>query len=120
MLKRQSIPPFPAPPAAGSSKLWARLIGLAEIIGHGFTAQWIFFVVPALFLISNAWLMRHLSNPLRAPAWDVFLAMLTISVPAGLFALFLMRLVQLMFIVKPEHPVSVLIADVREFVTSPQ
>src|SRR4029078_9124466 len=112
MLKRQSIPPFDAPPAAGANKLVVRLIGLAEIVRQGFTAQWIFFVVPALFLISNAWLMRHLTNPRHSPAWVVCVAMLTISVPAGLFALFMMRFLQLLFIVKREHPVRVLVADV--------
>ncbi|MFO0992956.1 MAG: phosphatase PAP2 family protein [Hyphomicrobiales bacterium] len=98
-------------------------IGLAVFfsdIGKSFAAQWVFFVFPLAFLASNAWFMRGLVNAQPVPIDLLIFSTATITLPAALFALFIVRLVQFALIIKPPSPFKALIADIRDFCQSPR
>ena len=98
----------------------ARVLGFLRDVVRSFAAQWIFFILPLLYLATNAWFMRGLHNPQTVPLSEILVSMLTITLPCAIFGLFILRLAQLLLIKKPQSPISTLFADIRHFASSPQ
>jgi hypothetical protein len=85
-----------------------------------FRAQAIFFVVPALFLLSNALLLWSLGNRFEVAGDKLLLSMATVTVPAALVALFFARLAHLALVVRPASPLGTIGADIKALVTTPR
>jgi hypothetical protein len=85
-----------------------------------FRAQAILFVVPVLFLASNAALMWSIGSRFEMSLSKLLLSLATVTLPAALVALFFVRLCHLAFVVKPASPIATLFADIRTFLTSPR
>jgi hypothetical protein len=96
------------------------LATFASDVAKSFAAQWIFFVIPLLFLASNAWFMRDLVNPQQAPFGALIRSMLTLSLPVALFTLFVFQFFRYALIIKPASPSKALIGDIKAFITSPR
>lgn len=92
---------------------------LLRLLGQSFAAQWLLFVVPALYLLTNAVLLRNVSDVARAPVTGLLVEMMTFALPLGLITMLVLRLVQYAVIVKPESPAGQLVADVRELFVRP-
>jgi PAP2 superfamily len=64
----------------------------------------IFFVVPLLYLLTNMYLFRDVESYRVAGLSAIVVGMVSLTIPAGLAAIFLFRLVQYPTVVKPESP----------------
>lgn len=92
---------------------------LPRMLVQSFLAQWVLFVVPALYLASNAALLSGVEGVGRAPVGGLLFEMMTFALPLGLVSMLLLRLVQYAVILKPESPTRQLLIDVRELVARP-
>lgn len=92
---------------------------LLNLFGLGFAAQWIFFVLPAVYLFSNWLMLRHLPGYAEAPVLELLEALLTFTVPVGLIVMLLVRMVQFVAIEKPASPARALAAELAELLTRP-
>jgi hypothetical protein len=84
-----------------------------------FRAQWIFWVVPALYLASNWLMLRSLPHHGTAPIYELLMALLTFSLPVGLIVMVLLRLFQYVAIEKPVSPVMAFAREVRDLIVHP-
>lgn len=75
---------------------------LALALAASFKAQWLLFVVPLLYLTSNAWFTRHISDGVKAPVLSLLIDLIVTGVPTAVVSLLLLRFVQYAFIIKPE------------------
>jgi hypothetical protein len=98
----------------------AALGGRAAMFLAACRAHAVFFIVPALFLLSNALLMRDLGGRFEVTFETLLLSFAAVTLPAALVALFFARLLQLAFVVKPASPMAVIVADVRSLLASPR
>jgi hypothetical protein len=89
---------------------WAGL----SLLTLSFRAHSIFFVIPALFWISNAGLFSLLEKHGRAPLQAVLFDLVAFSLPAGLLSIFVLRLVQYALVEKPASPALAMLRDIRE------
>jgi len=111
---------IPATASQARGSLASGLAGFVTDLARSFAAQWIFFVIPLAFLASNAWFMRDLANQTPVSISALVKSTLTLTLPAALFALFVLRLFQYALIIKPASPSKALIADIRGFLASPR
>ena len=100
---------------AVSTRSWACL----RLVAQSFMAQWVLFVVPALYLLINAFLFSFLPHHDVASVFDLLVDLLTFSIPCGLVVGLVVRLVQYAVIIKPESPARALAQDVRNLITKP-
>jgi PAP2 superfamily len=93
-----------------------RLVALAA---RSLAAQWILFVVPVLYLISNWAMFRGVGYVPRASVMALLIDLVTVSVPIGLVTIVLLRILQYMFVLKPDRPGLMLVGEIRDFFTKP-
>ena len=95
---------------------WRRVL---PVLAQSFRAQWIFYVVPALYLASNWAMLSRLPKHGVAPVMGLLLDLLSFALPVGLIVMLVMRLLQYALIEKPESPIKALTGEVRALATSP-
>ncbi|MGQ0483831.1 MAG: phosphatase PAP2 family protein [Hyphomicrobiales bacterium] len=95
---------------------WRRMLAL---LAQSFAAQWIFFVVPAVYLATNWMMLSGLDSYRQATLNALVMGLLTITVPAGLAVMLVLRLVQFALIEKPLSPIRALAGELRELAASP-
>jgi membrane-associated phospholipid phosphatase len=83
-------------------------------------AQWFFFAIPVLYLFTNSILMADLPDHGGAPVFLVLLDLLSFAVPVGVIVMLVLRLMQFVFVIKPESPVKALGADIAALVMRPK
>ena len=76
------------------SKPQSALRRLASLLAQSFLAQWVLFVVPALYLASNWFLLHGVEGVARAPVSGLLFELMTFGVPLGLVTMLVLRLVQ--------------------------
>jgi PAP2 superfamily len=91
----------------------------AKLFMHSFAAQWLLFVVPALYLATNAILFSRLSHHTVAPVFGVLLDLVTFSIPCGMLVALVVRLLQFALIIKPESPAKAIFQDIKNICTKP-
>jgi hypothetical protein len=96
-----------------------RITAWAQLLRYSFAAHWLVFVVPVLALIANELILSPIDEPRRAGIIVLIKSMVTFTLPAGLFAILLARVIQMLFYEKPASPVRALIGDVRSLVQTP-
>jgi hypothetical protein len=94
----------------------ARTLALAAL---AFRAQWYLFVIPVLYLASNAALLAGVPGWRRAPVGLVLLDLLSFALPIGIVMMLVLRLVQYALIVRPESPIRELGRDIALILTRP-
>ncbi len=95
--------------------------GLARVklFGFGFAAQWLMFVIPALYLLTNAILFSTVAHHGVAPVFGVLLDLATFSIPVGLIVALLVRFAQYALVIKPESPAKAFFQDFKNIITKP-
>lgn len=96
---------------------WLRRI--LPLLGASFRAQAVLFIVPVLYLISNAVLFSQIGSHGTAPVTALVVSLFTFSLPVGLIVLLLLRFVQYGLIVKPVSPVRQFAADISGLFVRP-
>lgn len=84
-----------------------------KLLVQSFLAQWVLFVVPCLFLLTNAYFFAQIPHHNVAPFLDIAKAFMMISLPVGLGLLLVGRILHFMLFIKPESPLRALWADVK-------
>ena len=79
----------------------------------------IFFVVPLLYLLTNMFLFRDVETYRVAGLSAIVIGMVSLTIPAGLAAVFLFRLVQYPTVLKPESPTRQMLSDVASLFRTP-
>jgi hypothetical protein len=82
-------------------------------------AHLVILIIPLTFLAVSTVLTAGLDDPQRAPVLSLIRAMLTVSLPAALVALFFVRLFQYAVYIKPDSAIRQLGRDIRWLVTTP-
>ena len=81
--------------------------------------QWIFFVIPLFYVATTTWLLRDVPEARVASVRALVMGMITLTIPAGLVAIFLFRLGQYALVLKPESPTRQMITDVAGLFRKP-
>ncbi len=90
-----------------------------QLAALSFRAQWIMFVVPAVYLFTNFLLMTDLERYRRAPVYGLLLDLLTFALPVGLIVLMLLRMAQYALVEKPPSLHGAIGSELRELVARP-
>ena len=98
------------------SRPWRSLLLLVE----SFRAQWIFFVLPAVYLATNWLMLSRLDGYQQAPVFGLLVALLSFTVPVGIIAMLLLRLGQYIFVVKPQSAIRTLASETADLVIRPR
>ena len=93
--------------------------GGLKLVLLSFYAQWLMFVIPALYLLTNYLLFERLPHRIVAGMFDLFVDLMGFSIPAGIVVMLVVRLVQYATILKPESPLKALYADVMRLFQHP-
>lgn len=94
-------------------------VARAALLWQSFRAQWIFYVIPVLYMATTAWFLRDMPEAKVAPVRAIVWSMITLTIPAGLIAIFFFRIGQYALVLKPESPSRQMIADVRGLFRNP-
>ena len=105
--------------APAKPSLLQAVAGFGGLVLQSFRAQWYFFVVPVLFLIFNEIVLIGINRPVSASSSALVMSIFTITLPAALFTLLIVRLVQFALIIKPDSPTRAIVSDVKRIATSP-
>jgi hypothetical protein len=89
------------------------------MFAFSFQAQWIFYVVPAIYLFTNWLMLSHLASYSTAPVYGLLEALLTFTLPVGLIVMLVMRLYQYVAIERPESPGKLLLRETADLFTRP-
>jgi hypothetical protein len=92
---------------------------ILQLIALSFRAQWIFYVVPLVYLGTNWMMLSSLPSYGKAPLIELLLDLVTFSIPVGLTVALIVRLIQYAVFEKPESPVRALAGDVGRLLRSP-
>ncbi len=98
------------------SRPWRSFLLLLE----SFRAQWIFFVLPVVYLFSNWLMLSRLDSYQQAPVYGLLMALLSFTVPVGIIAMLVLRLGQYMFVIKPQSAIRTLASETAELVIKPR
>jgi hypothetical protein len=90
-----------------------RLHNLLQLLVLSIRAQWIYFVVPALFMVTNAALFVTLDKHGVAPIRAIISDLVLFTVPAGLLVLLVVRLIYYAAVEKPVSPAKALWRDLK-------
>ena len=90
-----------------------------RLLMQSFAAQWLILVIPALCLLTSTIMFARLPHQPLDPVFDVLLEIASSMVPVGVAVALITRIVQYIFIVKPESPMRALAADVKWIFTKP-
>lgn len=86
---------------------------------HSLRSQAIFFVIPVFYMITTTWLLYSVPEAKAFPLKGLVNSMITITVPAGLVAVFFFRIGQYAFVIKPDSPSRQMIADIKALFRTP-
>ncbi|MCB1380858.1 MAG: phosphatase PAP2 family protein [Alphaproteobacteria bacterium] len=95
-----------------------RVIG--GLVARSFAVQWILFLVPVLFLLTNTALLWNAGTYAKQDAMTLLSSVMTITLPVGIAIVALFRLVQLMVVIRPPSLFAAMGADMRMLVARPQ
>ncbi len=95
---------------------WRRYADAAVL---GLRAHLVILIIPLTFLAVSTVMTAGLDDPQRAPVLALIRAMLTVTLPAALVALFFVRLFQYAVYIKPDSAVKQLGRDIKVLFTSP-
>ena len=92
---------------------WLRLLGLS------FLVHWPFYVLAGAYALTTYLLLMGTQHYKQAPIDGLVVGIITLTIPAGMLAVFLFRLVQYATVIKPESPTRQFIFDVMTLVRKP-
>ncbi len=95
------------------------ILRAVHLVGLSFRAQWIMFVVPALYLFTNWLLLANVESHRIAPVYGLLMSLLTFALPVGLIVIVLLRMAQYALIEKPPSLLGAIGGELRELVTKP-
>jgi PAP2 superfamily len=98
----------------------SRASQLLSLLGQSFRQQWIFFVIPVCYAVMTAWLLKDVPSYHAASAQALVMGIILFTIPAGLVAVFLFRLLQYVTVLRPQSPTRQMIADVTGLVRNPK
>ncbi|MBL8791201.1 MAG: phosphatase PAP2 family protein [Rhizobiales bacterium] len=93
--------------------------GRAALLWLSLRQQWIFFVIPLLYVATTSWFLRDVPEARVASVRALVMGMITLTLPAGLVAVFLFRLAQYALVLKPTSPTRQMIRDVGGLFSKP-
>jgi hypothetical protein len=96
-----------------------RLAGWIQLLRQSFAAHWLVIALPLIALVANELILSPVDEPRRAGILVLIKNMFTFTLPAGLFAILLARVIQMFFYEKPASPVGALIGDVKLLIRTP-
>lgn len=97
----------------------SRLQRAAALTGLSFRVQWVFFVIPAAYLLSNYLLMSDLPKHGTAPVLALLVDLLSFAIPCGATVMLIVRLIWLAAVEKPVSPIRALGSDLYRLLTRP-
>jgi hypothetical protein len=89
------------------------------LIWQSFRSQWIFFVIPLLYIATTSWLLRDVPSATTAPIKNLVLGVITLTIPAGAVAIFFFRIGQYALVIKPNSPSRQMVADIKALFRKP-
>ena len=95
------------------------IVRAVHLLALSFRAQWIMFVVPALYLFTNWLLLANVESHRTAPVYGLLMNLLTFALPVGLIVVVLLRMAQYALIEKPPSLLGAIGGELRELVTKP-
>jgi hypothetical protein len=90
-----------------------------HLLRQSFAAHWLLLALPLLALVANEVILSPVDEPRRAGILVLIKNMFTFTLPAGLFAILLARVIQMFCYEKPASPVRALIGDVQLLIRTP-
>ncbi len=102
-----------------SAGVSARSHTVTNLLWQSLRSQWIFFVIPVLYVATTTWLLSGLPDRGVASVKGLVMGMITLTIPAGLFAIFVFRLAQYATVLKPESPTRQMITDLAGLFRKP-
>ena len=96
---------------------WARRV--LPLLLASFRVQWIFYVVPALYLFSNWLMLSRLAGHGTAEVMALLTEMLSFGLPVGVIVIVLLRFFQYGLIEKPNSPIRAFGAETRDLLQRP-
>ena len=96
---------------------WLRRV--AGLLGQSLLAQWIFYVIPAVYLFTNWLMLSRLESHGKAPVMGLLMDLLCFSLPVGIIVVVILRFVQYVFFEKPQSPIRAFAAESRDLVVRP-
>lgn len=97
----------------------SRLGAIAALFWQSLRSQWIFFVIPLFYVATTSLLLSGVPEYRVASVRGLVMGMMTLTIPAGLVAVFLFRLGQYPAAVKPESPTRQMVSDVAGLFRKP-
>lgn len=91
----------------------------ASLLALSFMVQWPFYVVAAAYALTTYVLLADIPSYTQAPIRNLATGIITLTIPAGLAAIFLFRLLQYVLVLKPESPVRQMKEDVAGLFRKP-
>jgi hypothetical protein len=82
------------------------------LLAQSFVVQWPFYIVAAAYALTTYLLLADIPSYTQAPIKNLATGIITLTIPAGLAAVFLFRLLQYVLVIKPESPVRQMKEDV--------
>ena len=102
-----------------SAKAQNRAMQVLSLFVQSFRAQWFFFLIPVVYLFTNWLMLSRIEGYREAPVLAVLTGLLSFTLPVGLIAMLVLRLVQYAVVIKPESPLKALGADIASLVKRP-
>ena len=100
-------------------KVQSRVQQLAQLSWLSIRAQWPFYIMALAYALTAYVVLADVPSYKQAPIKGLVLGMIGFTVPAGLVAVFVLRLLQYALVIKPESPVRQLWHDVSSLLRKP-
>jgi hypothetical protein len=84
----------------------------AALLALSFLVQWPFYIVAAAYALTTYVLLADIPSYTQAPIRNLATGIITLTIPAGLAAVFLFRLLQYALVIRPESPLRQMKDDV--------
>ncbi len=97
----------------------SRLQRALALVAMSFRVQWVFFVIPVLYLFSNYLMLMNVPKAGTAPVLALLIDLLSFTIPCGAVVMLILRLIWFATVLKPESPTKALVADIVHLVKHP-
>ena len=100
-------------------QLERKLQNILQLFALSFRVQWPFYVLAAAYALTTYFLLMDVPTYKQAPVKGLVMGIITFTLPAGLVAVFLFRLLQYVLVIKPDSPVKQMGRDIASLFTKP-
>jgi PAP2 superfamily len=96
-----------------------KLQNILQLTLLSFRVQWPFYILAAAYALTTYLLLMDVPSYKQAPVKGLVMGIITFTLPAGLVAVFLFRLLQYVLVIKPDSPVKQMGRDIGSLFNKP-